>query len=160
MTPSEYFRELVKPAIEEFEAEPKSFRRAYTACMFAYHFADAAHVATNRDLNVIREEIASRNPHREFRVVEGVAILAKHVKVSNPNLAVRPKTEDMHLGPNEVPWDDGQGNPIPWDDGHGNPVYWTDGAEVVCTVDGRDVLQCVQETRRVIEKYLVDERLP
>jgi hypothetical protein len=59
MTPATYFRELVEPAIEEFEAEPISIRHAYTACMFAYHFADAVHVARREPKDGIRKAIAA-----------------------------------------------------------------------------------------------------
>jgi hypothetical protein len=162
LTPSTYFRELVEPAVADFEANQISVRLAYTACMFAYHFADAvaAHRHPGGDRGRIRNELGKvrgdlADLSAWFRTVEGIATVAKHVEVMDEKMPVKPKIEDTHLG-QAAAFASGQ--------------YWASGAScagrptVVRTRDdaGRpvDVLHCVRDVRRAIETYLDRERLP
>ncbi len=170
MTPSEYFRELVEPTIAEFEANPASVRHAYAACVFAYHFADAVavHLTPDRNPGRIKNELAKvRNDlttlAKEFRTVEGVATMAKHIEVMNEKMPVRPKTEDTHVSLGEKGiWTDAASNIAPWTDATGTVGDWHDGAVKTRDKNGNpvDMRDCVQATRRAIERYLAREGLP
>src|SRR5687768_14124080 len=132
MTPVTYFRELVEPAIEEFEAEPTSIRRAYTACMFAWHFADAVHVHCREPKDGIRNAIAAHaRPEEAFWTVAGVANMAKHLELHDPSLPVKPKPEDLRVGLQPA-WSDG----THWSDS----TSWSDAEEVVMVRDNQGYL--------------------
>jgi hypothetical protein len=143
-----YFREFVEPAIEEFAAEPTSIRHAYAACLFAYHFADAVHVARREPKDGIRKAIAAlAKPEEAFWVVAGIVTLAKHLEVTR--LPVKPKLEDLPIGL-EAAFSDG----THWSDG----TSWSDAEEVVMVRDDQgnlvDVRECLLETYSAIEAYL------
>jgi hypothetical protein len=151
VTPSEYFRELVEPTIAEFEANPTSVRRAYAACVFAYHFADTVHVHTGRSKTQVRKELAALAA--EFWTVEGVATVAKHLEAARTT--VKPKVEDTHLGQAAA---------------FASGAYWASGASwagmptVVRTRNDTghpvDVLHCIRATKQALATYLAQERLP
>ena len=82
MKPSEYFRALVEPTILEFESDPTNIRRAYAACLFTYHFADAVAVYLGRKVSEIEDDLTKVAP--EFRLVRAIANMSKHV-VLDPN---------------------------------------------------------------------------
>jgi hypothetical protein len=161
MHPRDYLRELVEPAIKEFEAEPDNVRRAYTACLFAYHFADAVAVhgkpkdkaERDRYLASIREELASSAP--SFRTVEGIANMMKHVELDRGK--VRPKMSDTHVSHEERLWVDAAGNVRPWLDASGTPRPWLGPPEVM-TRDSQgnrvNLRRCIQEVRLAITAYL------
>jgi hypothetical protein len=145
MTPSEYFHELVEPAINEFESYPSSIRHAYTACVLAYHFADAVHIAKAKSKSSARRSLANIAP--AFWIVEGVANMVKHIEVTGTK--VKPKIGDTHIG-RAAAFTDG----TLFSDG----TSTSDADDVVKTKDdiGRyiDMRWCVREARRAIEAYL------
>ena len=150
MKPTAYFRELVEPSIEEFDAEPASIRRAYAACMFAWHFADAVHVDRREPKDGIRKAIASHaKPEAAFWMVAGVANMARHLELHDPHLPVKPKPEDMRVR-RQFAWSDN----TDWDDGTG----WSDAKELVMVRDDLghlvDLRECLLETYSAIEAYL------
>jgi hypothetical protein len=150
MTPAAYFDEMVAPTIAEFMDTPADIRRAYAACMFAWHFADAVHKDRGEPLADVRKGIAAQVKFdRAYRTVADVANMAKHLKVTRPKLPYTLKTEDTHVG-RAAAFSDG----TRWSDG----TSWTDADDVVCTRDDQgnlvDVRWCVVEARRAIVAYL------
>jgi hypothetical protein len=157
MHPLNYFHELVEPTIVEFEKEPANKRHAYAACLFAYHFADAAaiHETPESDrsnpgklankIGEVRKRLADVAP--EFRMVEGIATMVKHIMVTK--VLEKPRIEDTHVG-KSAPFNDGRY----WSD----ETSWTENKDVVRTRNDRghlvDVLWCVREARHAIETYL------
>jgi hypothetical protein len=151
MKPSEYFRDLVEPTIAEFEKEPESVRRAYAACVFTYHFADAAAVHSGRKSHQIADELTGMTP--AFGLVRDIANLTKHLVLDpkRPGNKGRPlpRMPDTHVGP-EAAFTDGTF----FSDG----TSWSDSKPVVRTREGHgrlvDVAWCVTQARRAIEGYL------
>ena len=151
MTPSEYFHELVEPTIAEFESNPTSKRHAYAACVFAFHFADAAAAHAKRKQHEIVADLTNRT--HAFPLVRDIANLSKHLELdpTRPGNKGRPlpKITDTHVGPSAA-FTDG----TILDDG----TSFDDAVDVVRTKDGTgqyvDVLWCVREVRRAIETYL------
>jgi hypothetical protein len=145
MHPRDYFHDLIEPTLAEFEAEPTNIRRGYSACLFTYHFADAAAAHTGRKQFEIVKELAKIAP--VYEVVQGIANMAKHIELTRGK--VQPRIADTHTG-SEAAFTDGTF----WDDG----TSWTDSEEVVRTRDSRghpiDVRWCVREARQAIEVYL------
>lgn len=148
MKPSAYFRELVEPALADFEANPTSIRHAYAACLFAWHFADAVHMDRGETKSSIKQGIAAHtNPERAYWTVGGIATLAKHLEVTR--LPVKPKPDGTHVGP-EAAFADGR-----YID---KERSWTKAEEVVRTWDDQgnavDIRWCLREACRAIAAYL------
>jgi hypothetical protein len=156
MHPRDYFNDLVKPAIEEFEAKPDSIRHAYIACLFAYHFADAAAVhrkpkdkpERDRYFSEIRNDLAKSAP--SFWMVEGVANMTKHIDLDNGK--VRPEIDYTHIATTRavVTRKDDGGTYRVVDFGPSRGLVSTRDSDHVPV----DIVQCVIEVRRAIEVYL------
>lgn len=149
MKPSEYFRELVEPAIVEFENDSTNIRRAYAASVFTYHFADAAAVYLRRDRTGIEEDLERLTP--AFALIRAIATMSKHLLLDPKRNKGRPmpRIQDTHIG-QAAAFSDGSF----FSDGSS----WTNNRNVVRTRDDNnrlvDIRWCLREGRRAIETYL------
>lgn len=149
MKPSEYYSSLVEPTIAEYESDPTNIRRAYAACLFTYHFADAAAVHLGSKVSDVTDDLAKLAP--EFILVRAIANMSKHV-VLEPSLNKGrpiPRIEDTNIGLS-APYEGG----IYYDGGVGY-----EGADPVVRIKDdkdrfHDVRWCVREARRAVEAYL------
>ena len=72
-----YLEEIVAPTIAEYEAEPTSVRRAFLACVAAFHTVDhLAHPASGRSL---RQKFNRESS--DFKLIDSIAHAFKHVSV-------------------------------------------------------------------------------
>jgi hypothetical protein len=75
MTPAEYVNEIVVPTLREFSEERRSRRRAYLACIAAFHIKD--HL---KEAGIVRPEKAVAAAHKnEWEAVRDVCNGTKHV---------------------------------------------------------------------------------
>ncbi len=77
MTPTEFMDEVVLPTAREFMAARGDRRRAYLACIAAFHLCDYVSRANGVKLDVVRPAIRSLC-QLSFDVVEGVCNGSKH----------------------------------------------------------------------------------
>lgn len=152
LSPSAYLNEIVLPTVKEFEDDSTSLRRAYLACVTAYHFVDVVAYATSKDVNAVMRDITSSSQH--FLMIRDICVLAKHqwldpTKAGNKDRSDLISQNDLERGPRAA-FTDGSY----WSDGSS----WTDMADVVRVRDGRglpvDVLFCVTDAIRAIREYL------
>ena len=77
MTPTSYMAEIVIPTAQEFMAARGDRRRAYLACIAAFHLCDYVQRADGKAINSVRRPIrALCEP--SFDVVEGICNGSKH----------------------------------------------------------------------------------
>lgn len=79
----DYFRETVKPTVDEFLHDPFCVRRARLAAIVLYHLADYLKAQANQDWGVtkIAEAIAVKCP--DFLLVRDVCDASKHCVLTN-----------------------------------------------------------------------------
>ena len=77
VTPAEFMDEVALPTAREFMAERGDRRRAYLACIAAFHLCDYVSRADGVKLDVVRPTIRSLC-QPSFDVVEGVCNGSKH----------------------------------------------------------------------------------
>jgi hypothetical protein len=118
LTPREYLNDVVRPNLEELEAEFASIRRANNAVssvdalaahLFEWCKANAPHeVGSARDDTAFRENLAKRS--ESFRLIRDIAKAHKHVRLTrgSPLVSAAAQTNVRSLGWGEAAWDEGR----------------------------------------------------
>lgn len=81
-----YLREILEPTLKEYANDRTSVRRAFLACVAAYHTLD--HLADGKGVESLRKAIRKDCP--SFRVIDQVAHAFKHKRVGHPNGELKP----------------------------------------------------------------------
>ena len=120
MDPGRFLAEIVKPTIDEYEADPTSVRRAFLACAATFHTVDwLAHPGKPAAL---RQKF--RNACPEFAIVDDIEHAFKHTKAG--------KSDDPRLRASEVvtrppaSWGVAVWDISRWDDAAGGVTLLTD----------------------------------
>jgi hypothetical protein len=130
MTPADYMNEIVIPTLREFRHERRSRRRAYLACIAAFHLKD--HLKKAGETGI--EATMRRSCGVAFDVVRGVCNATKHVETDGSHVIAFRAGDDTDRPPGvwgEAVWDVSR-----WDD----PVG---GREVSHRGDRHDVYEYV-----------------
>jgi len=85
MNAREFFESIVVPTVSEFESNPMDLRRAFLACLTAFHMCDYLEPNKQRR-RTLYEQIRAECPH--FETVERVANAFKHTESSRRPLPV------------------------------------------------------------------------
>jgi hypothetical protein len=81
MDAESYMREIVDPTINDFEANPRSRRHAFVACLVTCHCAD--YLALPRKAQQLRNELKKQS--MAFSMIDRVAHAFKHVQSGHVN---------------------------------------------------------------------------
>jgi hypothetical protein len=80
MDPLEYVEEIVRPTMAEFQANPRSRRHAYLACMVVFHIKD--HLKKAGEKGIEDKMRKATRATSAFDVVRGICNGAKHVETT------------------------------------------------------------------------------
>ena len=89
----QYFAEIVEPTISDFEANPRSPRHAFLACVCISHTVD--YLAHPRDPRTLRQQFCGMSP--DFKLVDRVAHAFKHVVNGHPSSPDRPPLDSREV---------------------------------------------------------------
>ena len=116
MKPADYLDLIVEPTLGEYEQEPTSVRRAFLACVAAFHTVDyLAHPNSPANL---RKSL--RDKSNSFALIDRIAHAFKHVETSNAASIEKQRlgVADIITRPPAI-WDQMVWDISRWDDPHG-----------------------------------------
>lgn len=131
MTALEFLTAVVRPNIEEFEANYGSERHAHNAVLSVdslaahlFHDLKALGKTTARDDSAFRQDMANRHP--DFGILRDIAKAMKHVVLDRHNPAIRNSSQVNVKSPG-------------WGEGRWGEARWDGPPQVHATLDNGDL---------------------